>query len=303
MHKIRLMVIAVLLLSYAGVQSIYASNEKGHYVPGVEGIKAATLPPPGVYYRMYNVFYNSDALMDKDGDKLPINFDVSVYAMANRIIWITDKKFLGGYYGMDAIVPLIRTDLAIGPPANDSDTQFSVGDIFLEPITLSWHGARYDAAVGLGFYVPIGQYDVAKPASAGQDFWTTMLTFGATAYLDAAKSWSLSALGRYEINSEKSDTSVKPGQDLVVEWGFAKNVNKIWDLGLSGYCLWQLTDDSGSAVTWDAGVHDKVYAMGPEVSVFIMPAKAFLSVRSQWEFGTSDRSEGSVTTITFTKIF
>ena len=302
MHKIRLIVVAIVLLCCAGVQGLYAASEKGHYVPGVEGIKAATLPPPGVYYRMYNVIYNADAMMDANGDKLPINFDVSVYAMANRMIWITDKKFLGGYYGMDAIVPFVRTDVSIGA-AGVADDQFSIGDIFLEPITLSWHGARYDAAVGLGFYAPVGQYDVTKPASAGQDFWTTMLTFGSTFYLDANRAWSVSALGRYEINSEKSDTSVKPGQDFLFEWGLARNVNKIWDIGMSGYCLWQVTDDSGSDVTWDAGVHDEVYALGPEVSVFIMPAKAFLSVRALWEFGASDRSEGSTATITFTKIF
>ena len=50
------------------------AQETGHYVNGVEGIKAATLPPPGFYYRLYNVFYNADdgevnvLYRRKDGD-------------------------------------------------------------------------------------------------------------------------------------------------------------------------------------------------------------------------------------------
>ncbi len=64
-----------------------------------------------------------------------------------------------------------------------------------------------------------------------------------------------------------------------------------------------MTDDSGSDVTWDKSVHDRVYAIGPEVSAFIPSAKLFVSFRSQWEFESRDRSEGNVTTLTFTKIF
>jgi hypothetical protein len=54
---------------------------------------------------------------------------------------------------------------------------------------------------------------------------------------------------------------------------------------------------------WDKGVHDRVFAVGPEVSVFIPPAKSFLSLRSLWEFEAKDRTEGQVTALTLTKAF
>ncbi|MFH1070398.1 MAG: transporter, partial [Candidatus Glassbacteria bacterium] len=225
-----------------------------------------------------------------------------VYAMVNRLIWITDKKFLGGNFGMDLLIPFVRTDLKIGA-LGVADQQFGMGDLYLEPFVLAWHGPRYDAAVGLSFFLPTGQYSKTEPASAGQDFTTTMLTFGYTFYLDPAKAWSLSVLGRYEINGEKGETKVKPGHDLVLEWGLAKNVAKVWDIGLSGYYIGQLTDDSGAAAVWDTSVHDRVFAIGPEVSAFIVPAKMFLSVRSLWETGAKDRSQGHSTCITLTKIF
>jgi hypothetical protein len=302
MRKFLCLVVLAICALIVSSSSSYAQNEKGHYVAGVEGIKAASLPPPGVYFRWYNAFYNAGTLMDGNGDEAPVGFDVSVYAMVNRLIWITDKKVLGGYFGMDMVIPLIRTDLEI-TAAGLKDKQFGLGDLYLEPVTLSWHGPRYDAAVGLSFYLPTGQYDKTEPASAGQDFTTTMLTFGATLYLDPARTWTASVLGRYEINSEKSETDVKPGQDLVLEYGLARNVAKFWDIGIAGYYIGQLTDDSGAGAVWDTSVHDRVFAIGPEVSHFCMARKMFLSVRSLWETGARDRSQGNMTTVTLTKIF
>jgi len=279
------------------IGSGFADN---HYVNGVEGIKAATVPPPGLYYRMYNVFYNADTYTDSDGNELQIDFDVSVYAMVNRLIWVTEKKFLGADFFMDIVIPLVYTDIEIGA-LGVKDDEFGLGDINIEPFGLSWHGPRYDAAFGLSVFIPTGDSD--EPASPGEDMWTGMLTLGGTYYLDNEKTWSASILGRYEIHSEKSDTNITPGDDFHFEWGVGKTLAKVWDVGLTGYCHWQVTDDSGSDVTWDKDDHDRVYAIGPEVSLFYPPAKLFISLRSQWEFDAEDRSEGNCTTLTFTKIF
>jgi hypothetical protein len=282
--------------------TVFADETICHYVNGVEGIKAATLPPPGLYYRLYNVFYNADELMDPDGDEIDIDFEVSVYAMVNRFVWITNKKVLGADFGADFVIPLIYTDIEIkGTPVDDD--QFGLGDIFIEPFVLSWHGPRYDASFGLGAFVPTGEYDKDKPASPGRDMWTGMLTLGGTYYFDVAKTWSASILTRYEMHSEKDETDVTLGNDFHFEWGIGKTLAKVWDVGLTGYCHWQVTDDSGSDVTWDKSDHDRVHAVGPEVSVFIPPAKLFASLRSQWEFDAQDRSEGNVTSLTLTKIF
>ena len=276
------------------------AGETGHYVNGVEGIKAATLPPPGLYYRLYNVFYSADELTDDDGDKLDIGFDLSVYAMVNRLVWITNKKILGADYFMDVVVPFVNTDIEIDAFGID-DSEFGLGDINIEPFGLSWHMPRYDASFGLSVFIPTG--DTGEPASPGKDMWTGMMTLGGTYYLDAAKTWSASILSRYEVHSEKDERDVTPGDDFHFEWGIGKTLARIWDVGLAGYCQWQVTDDSGSDVVWDKSDQDRVYAAGPEVSVFVPPAKLFASLRSLWEFGAEDRSEGHVTNLTLTKPF
>ena len=114
----------------------------GHYTPGVEGIYAATLPPPGFHYLMYNLFYNSDTLTNDNGDDIDVGLDLNVYANAHRFVYVMPKKVLGADFGFDAIVPFVYTDVAIKAMGVDEDT-FGLGDICLEPIVLGWHLPRW----------------------------------------------------------------------------------------------------------------------------------------------------------------
>lgn len=279
-----------------------SAGETGHYVNGGEGIKAATLPPPGFYWRLYNQFYTANKLKDKNGNELDVGYDLNVYALVNRFVWISNMKILGADFGASLVVPLVYTDIEIEAAGID-DEKFDLGDIAVEPFVLAWHGPRYDAAFALALYVPTGEYDKNKAASPGKDFWTGMATVGGTYYFDVEKTWSASILSRYEIHSKKDETDVKPGDNFHFELGIGKTLAKTWDVGLTGYCQWQVTDDSGSDVTWDKSVHDRVYAVGPEVSVFIPPAKLAVSLRSQWEFCAKDGAEGNVTTLVLTRMF
>jgi len=293
-------------------------NKTGHYVNGVEGIKGASLPPPGKYLRVYSALYTAGKLTDQDGDSInavpnpqgpeeppiPVDFDVTVFALVPRFIWISDMEVLGGNLGADALIQLIYTDVELDPVM--SDDQFSMGDLYVEPCVVAWHGPRYDAAAGLSAYIPIGDYKSSDPASPGKDFWTGMLTAGATLYLDAERTWSASILARYETHSEKDGSDVTLGDDFHFEWGVGKTLQKTWDVGVSGYCHWQVSDDCGDDVdadaTWDKDVHDSVLAVGPEVVGFCPKTKAFVSLRSLWEFNAEDRPEGNITCLTVTKI-
>lgn len=297
MKKIMLAALVFTLFS----PSLLLASANNHYSNGVEGLKASTIAPPGFYYRMYNYYYDADEMMDSSGNEVNINFDVQAFAMANRFIWVTEKTFLGANIFMDATIPLVSSDLSIGA-FNVDDDQQGIGDINIEPFGLSWHGNRYDAAFGLSVYLPTGDYDKTEPASVGKGYRTVMTTLGGTVYLDEAKTWSASVLGRYEIHSERDGDDFTPGDDFHFEWGVAKNLAKIFDVGVAGYCQWQVTDDSGSDAM-NKEVHDRVFAIGPEVSVFIPPVKSFLNLRILKEFGAKDRSEGTVAAMTLTYIF
>ncbi len=284
------------------------AGETGHYPLGVEGLKAGSLPPPGLYSRNYLLYYHADVFRDSQGDNSGLGTDIDALVFAPRLIWITDKKILGADYGMDALLPIPYQDVELNR-VGMKDNDFCIGDLCVEPIDLAWHGDQWDLGAAYALWFPTGKYDrFHSPrsnhlATPGKDFWTNMFTFGGTYFFDAEKTWHASALGRYEIHSHKDHTDVKPGQDILMEWGVGKTLAKIWDIGVVGYAQWQLTNDSGSDVTWDRTLHDRVAAIGPEVSVFIPPIKSFLSVRAEWEFSAVDRPEGTTVVLTFTKIF
>ena len=104
-------VVAVLLVGL--LAGFVQAAEKNHYVAGIEGIKAGSAPPPGFYFRQYHVFYDSDEIIDANGDKA-MSIDLTLYAMVNRIIWITDYQILGAHYGMDIIIPFVYTSFEAG---------------------------------------------------------------------------------------------------------------------------------------------------------------------------------------------
>lgn len=295
-----LALLAGLLVMTAGTSPAVAGGEN-QYPNGIEGIKAASVPPPGLYYKLYSVFYSADMLADRDGNDLNVDFDLDLFASAHRVLWVSDMKVLGGDFGMDIIIPFFDIDVEIGA-AGISASQTGIGDIWVEPIVIGWHGARYDSVFALGFCAPTGDYDMADPASPGKDMWTYMASAGVTLYLDPTRSWSASALARYERHDSKRDLDIRPGDDLHVEWGIGKSINKVWDVGVAGYAQWQVSDDSVSGVA-GFGDRDEVMAIGPEVAVFIPAWKAFFSLRALWEYGAQDRSEGQITTLSFTKIF
>jgi hypothetical protein len=158
--KANLLVCALVLSLFAGLGGLQAQN---HYPAGAEGIKGASLPPPGFYLRDYNLFYFAGQVNDASGNKVPVDFDLMAYAQAIRPIYITKWQVLGANYGMDVLVPFIYTDLDVG---GASDSAFNLGDIFVEPVTLSWHTKRFDIGVGYGFWAPSGDYDPSTPLTA-----------------------------------------------------------------------------------------------------------------------------------------
>ena len=286
----------LLAASFVTLPGVLQAQPSAQYVPGSEGIKGASLPPPGVYFRDYNYFYWAGQINDPSGQNRQIpNLDAFTYANIPRVIWITDTKFLGGYVGVDALLPLV--DQHLGFPGYSSTT-FGIGDFFGEG-TLSWHIKQFDFAVGSGVWAPTGDSAPQPTTRIGAGFWTFMQTAGATWYIDEEKTWAVSALNRYEFNTEQRDTHVTPGDAYTLEWGVSKGVCKVVDLGMVDYYQQQVTANSGSP----ASSRNRVAAVGPEVSVAFPKQMFFVSLRYNYEFMAENRAQGNAVTLTLTKRF
>jgi hypothetical protein len=268
-----------------------------HYAPGSEGLKCATLPPPGLYARDYTCFYVADRVNGPAGQSVgPANFDVFTFANVPRLVYISDVKVLGGYLGVNALLPLVSEHVKAGP--FDSST-FGAADLFVDTM-LSWHLKRFDFVFGCGVWMPTGDSDAPPTTRAGLGYWATMLTAGGTWYFDTDKTWAISLLSRYEINDEQRDTHITPGQAFTLEWGLSKTFNRTIDVGPVGYYQQKVTTDSGLGATDN---RDRVAAVGPEVSAVIPMVNVHASLRYVYEFMAEDRAQGHSVTLTLTKRF
>ena len=293
----------ILLMSFclpAGAQESY------RYALGTSGLKAATVPPPGNYWLFYNFIYSADQLLDgagnpaKDAAGNPVDFDVYAYANAHRFVFVTDHKILGADFSWNFAVPFVGTDLKI-TNYGVADSSFALGDIYVEPFVIEWHLPQIDFGVGYGLIAPSGQRRLDRPSLPGKEYWTHYPVFGATYYFDEERTWTAAMLGRYEINTELQGRDYRPGDHFNFEWGIGKTI-KTLDVGVSGYCDWQTTSDSGTDEA-NTGVRDRSFAIGPEVHYFFVEQKFGIHLRAWWEFGARDRAQGEIITLTLVKPF
>lgn len=294
-------VAAVLLINCCVVLSGRLSAQPtAHYVPGIEGIKGPSLPPPGLYLRDYNVFYFANRVNDEHGKEIKAaDPEAFIYANVPRLVWITDVKVLGGFLGVDALLPLQYTSAEADyppPVGHFDDSTFGIGDAFAEG-TLSWHLRHFDFSAGAGLWMPTGDSDAPPTTRAGLGFWTPMLTAGATWYVDENKKWAVSALNRYEFNTEQRDTDITPGQAWTLEWGVSYGLKPTIDVGVVGYYQLQTTKDSGTGASNE---RDQVVAVGPELSVVCPRTGIIASLRYLYEVAAEDRLQGHTTALTLT---
>ncbi len=298
----RVLLLAMLCLYGLGTGFAFAAS--GHYVNGGEGIQGANVPPPrpgGLYWKVYNMYYTADTTRDNSRDKAPGNFDLDVFAQAHRFVYSSDIEILGGNLLFDLVIPITYTDISyrgIGA-ASFGENRWGLGDVFIEPILIGWHQPRWDAAVAIGAYIPTGEYDADKPASPGMGFWTFMLSGGGVWYFDVERTWSASILARYQVHTEQEDTNITPGNHFSFEWGIGKSING-FDLGVAGYCHWQVTDDSGPGTTSNK---EQAYAVGPEIGYTFKDLGLNIALRSEWEFENRNRAQGNMTSLNFSYAF
>lgn len=290
------------LFALAGLSALLPrpAHAEGHYVAGVEGLQAASAPPPGLYYLGYLLHYRIDSFRAPgSGQDLPGQNGGSVTALANRLVWMSGQQVLGADYGVEAIVPLQRTALDI-QAAGISDRRSGLGDVYLGPLLLSWHGARWDAVAAAGLWLDNGS--TRQPASPGKGFKSSMLSAGLTVYLDEAKTLSAAALLRYELNGRKAD-GLRYGEQATLEWGLAKTLGPL-QLGLVGYSQWQTRLDSGPGASGDKS---SKHALGAELACPVAAAGVTLKAAGYREFraqaGSGPQARGSLLRLSLVKAF
>jgi hypothetical protein len=80
-----------------------------------------------------------------------------------------------------------------------------------------------------------------------------------------------------------------------VQGGIGTKLFGIFDAGLVGYALGQVTDDSGSDLPAVVrGARDRVFGLGPEIEVEIAAIRTQLTVRYEHDLAVASRPEGQI---------
>ncbi|RFC46139.1 MAG: hypothetical protein DVB28_000143 [Verrucomicrobia bacterium] len=232
----------------------------GHAVPVGRGSLGGTLPPPGFYLRDCSVFYTADRLNLSNGERAPVDFKLSGYANLLRGLWVSEGKFLGGNYAIDASIVAQTTTITLNGVTRSGS---GLADSYIQPVGVGWHGERWDAVFGYTLWVPTGE---SEPGGVrpGKGFWGHMVSAGATVYLDERKSWAASLVNRYETNQEERHSHITPGDQISMEWGLSKKVAARADVGFVGCYQKQVTKDAGPLAS---GAMDSEFSLGPELVV------------------------------------
>jgi hypothetical protein len=273
----------------------------GNYAPGAfTGMKAAIQPPPETFiFENGTMFYNTRDFVNSSGDTLPIS---TVNAVANRTIlgYVTDWKIFGGDYFPAVILPF--ANVALRPqPGSRKDFQF--GDMILQPLALGWHQDQWHYQFAYNLWLPTGRYNEGASNNVGKGLYSHMFAGGATWLEDAENPWAATLMLRYEFLGKQEDTDIKPGQVMTVEGGAGKEIFDGFDLGLTGYASFQTTKERDSAVGTDTSRY-RFFGLGPEVNwrPAFLPGSQ-VAVRSYYEFGARNSTEGVFTVLSLAYMF
>lgn len=329
---------SALISALALATNAASASEVGHFMPGVANIRDYVVPSdPGVYGVLYNYYYSTDQLNDRDGKSidsvvvgpatLTVDVDIDVYAISPVLIWVSDWKIAGARYAA-YIAPSfanssIGASLGIGTGrgTNADTSQFDVGDLFVQPLWLGWSLTNFDFALGYGFYAPTGRYDTKnvvlpiigtikteKLDNIGLGFWTHQFQGSGSWYPWEDKRMAISTTLTYEVHDDKDGFDLKPGENLTLNWGIsqylplASDQSLLLEVGVAGYNSWQVSDDTGNAAS-NPDVHDQVHAAGGQIGLTYVPWMLTANFQGFGEFAAKDRFEGISLGLNFAKKF
>jgi hypothetical protein len=272
----------------AGAQTPLA----GHYPPGQSGLRGGASPLPGWSVTNFNRFFSNIEAKDADGEAFR-RVDELRFANITMITATSNVKVLGLTYGAMMGIPFSTGNL--NPSADDlSSKAFGLGDILVTPIALYHRSPEWDWTVQFTWWSDSGNFEPGGTKNRSTGFESLVYSLGAAWYPGMDRSdWSLSAISRLEQNFEQKDTGIRPGDDLVIDWGVGKGVAGPWraEMGVSGFATWQISEQEGGDPDLDTTLY-RYYGAGPEVSV--MPGQGWtLRLRLQWEFGAVNAVQGN----------
>ncbi|WP_233342828.1 transporter [Burkholderia cepacia] len=216
-------------------------------------------------------FERADQLRNNSGNRSVVTPDLDVNAVTPVFVKMTNVDVLGGKWGFGTVLPLLDQHLKLNIPTPvgsiaQSGSARGIGDIQLIPALIQWNPSNgfFTNAVFL-VQAPTGQYDRDRTINPGVNHWTFQPSCAFT-YI-AVFGLEVSSRFQFNFNTTNMATDYKSGIEYEQDFAVGQHIGP-WTVGVGGYFLLQVTDDSAPGLT--NGNRARQLALGPVIS-FVAP--------------------------------
>ncbi|OJZ07139.1 transporter [Sphingobacterium sp. 40-24] len=229
---------------------------------------------------------------------LQIEQKVITHSFILMAIYGGKGKILGANWGL-MVIPTVNSPTAnialdyysqqTGPGRYVfTNKSLGFGDMYVQPIWLSWKQGKFQYALNYGLWAPTGKYEHGSLDNGGHGYWSHNIR-GALKYKPTSKI-NLSIAPTLEINQWQKNTDFKEGSHLTFDLGGSYLLNSRGDeVGLFGNYSKQVSDDKGTEGSF---LSDQNAGIGAFGSYWVVPHKIGIMARVTQNFATENRFGG-----------
>ena len=271
------------------------------YGLGAAAFGAGVTPPAGTYVTNSYAYYQGDlnATISFGGVTVNAGADVKMFSTALNILYVPERKVLGGNLGLSVTIPVAHVDLdasvTIGPITADAGVNgWGLGDI-VPRAQLGWQDGDFSQTVWVQVVTPTGFWERGFEPITGLHRPGIDIGWAFTWEHKPSKLQFNGAAG-FTFNFENTATDYTSGTDFHWEWAIGYQVSQQLLVGVVGFDYSQLDHDSGPGPL-ASSVRGQVDAVGLGLSyTTLIDKRPFIfNLRHYWEFNAEDRWEGSST--------
>lgn len=263
---------------------------------------------PGLLLEETIEYYHGNRFTDSKGGKISGDNSIESWLALAHGAYLTKFKILGGYYGVEVLLPFARVDL-------DTDLgirghQTGLGDLIVSPFILQWVDHKifkmpYFHRVNFPFILPTGRYDRDSAVNIGSHVYSFNPYYAFTLFITPKleTSWRFHYLWNSENHSPPRyflAESVQPGQAFHLNYALSYEILDGLRTGVAGYYLYQITSDKVDDHKRDHS-KEKVFAIGP--GMMFSKKGFFLYLNAFYETRAENRPEGMKISLRCSKVF
>jgi hypothetical protein len=253
-------------------------------------------------------YFHASRFVNAHGATIPGRNSIDAWANLLHIGYITTRRIVGGFWGVEVLVPTASIDIntEFGPKGKVS----GLGDLVVSPLIIQWpnrvlFGKPYFSRFSVVGVLPTGSYDAARPVNIGSNSGSAFAYYSFTIMPRPGleTSWRVNYLWNAANTNPfaaLNASSIQAGQAFHANYAMSYAVTRSLRVGANGYVLQQLSDHRmGGAPLHDS--RERVVGIGPGIAW----SSGFWSVFANVDFETAARNRpvGQRTNVTLRRIF